>query len=62
MNLMFCRAILLLLVVAVAPVAFAVTNSLATAYTVISTYRSGPVASEESGLFTSPAGLMLTIR
>ena len=38
------------------------TNSLASAYTQISTYRCGPVASADCSLFTSPYGLILSVR
>ena len=38
------------------------TNSLAGAYMQISTYRCGPVASVDCSLFTSPYGLILSVR
>ncbi len=38
------------------------TNSLASVYMQISTYRCGPVASADCSLFTSPYGLILSVR
>ena len=62
MNEMF-RKIALVVVTAMTGLALsAATNSMATAYCAISTYRCGPVPSLETSLFTSPAGLALTIR
>ena len=62
MNVMF-RKVVFFVVAAVTGLTLpAATNSMATAYIAISTYRSGPVASSETSLFTSPIGLALTIR